>query len=105
MLPASTSALTFRSVVALLIIAGLAVAGYLLLDHLLSSGRRLASFVTLSDKQQMSTQRIAYFSQRLSLPGTESDHDIERTRLKEEAADLLEDEEKLIAKGANPINR
>jgi len=41
-------------------------------------------FIRISDEQQMCAQRIAYFSLRLSQSGSASEHDVCRTRLKEE---------------------
>jgi PAS domain S-box-containing protein len=99
MLPASSSALTVRYVLALLVVAALSLAAYLVLNQLIFSGRQLSGFISICDRQQMSAQRMAYFSQRLSQGGSESEHDICRTRLKEETAQMLEDEETLMTKG------
>src|SRR5271163_28345 len=97
--PASTQALTFRYVLVLVLIALLALVAYLMLDHIISKGRQLMHFVRISDEQQMCAQRIAYFSLRLSQPGSASEHDICRTRLKEETGQLLADEDELVRKG------
>jgi len=97
--PDSTSALTLRYVLTLLVVALLSLAAYLAFHHMAMGGRQLVGFVTTCDRQQMCAQRVAYFSERLSLAGSESEHDVCRTRLKEETAQLLEDEETLMAKG------
>src|SRR5476651_2252698 len=99
MLPASTQALTVRYVVVLLLIALLSLFGCLMLSHVVFRGRQLMHFVRISDEQQMSAQRIAYFSARLSQSGSPSEHDVCRTRLKEEADQLLADEDALMRKG------
>jgi PAS domain S-box-containing protein len=97
--PASTQALTLRYVLVLLLIALLALVAYLTLDHVIARGRQLMHFVRISDEQQMCAQRIAYFSLRLSQPGSPSEHDVCRTRLKEETAQLLVDEDAEVRKG------
>jgi hypothetical protein len=99
MRPASTQALTFRYVVVLLLIALLSLIGYLTLSHVISRGRQLMRFVRISDEQQMCAQRVAYFSLRLSQAGSPSEHDVCRTRLKEETGRLLEDEDAQVRKG------
>jgi PAS domain S-box-containing protein len=99
MQPASTQALTFRYVLVLLLIALLALVAYLTLDHVILRGRQLMHFVRISDEEQACAQRIAYFSLRLSQPGSPSEHDVWRTRLQEETGQLLEDEDALVAKG------
>jgi len=97
--PASTQALTFRYVLVLLLIALLALVAYLTLDEVISKGLQLMHFVRIIDEQQMCSQRMAYFSSRLSQPGSPSEHDVCRTRLKEETGQLLEDEDVLVQKG------
>jgi PAS domain S-box-containing protein len=95
---ASTQALTIRYVVVLLLIAVLSLIGYLTLNHLVSRGRQLSRFVKTSDEQQMCAQRIAYFSSRLCLPGSASEHDLYRTRLVQETDQLAKDEDMLLQK-------
>ncbi len=99
MLPASTQALTVRYVFVLLLIALLSLVGYLTLRHVIVGGRHILRFVRISDEQQMCAQRMAYFSLRLSQPGSPSDHEVCRTRLREETGQLLEDEDVLMRKG------
>jgi PAS domain S-box-containing protein len=99
MRPASTQALTLRYVLVLLLIALLALLGYLTLDQIISKGRELMHFVRICNEEEMCAQRMAYFSQRLSQPGSPSEHDVCRTRLKEETGQLLEDEDTLVEKG------
>ena len=99
MRPASTQALTFRYVLVLLLIALLSLIGCLTLSHVISRGRQLMRFVRISDEQQMCAQRMAYFSLRLSQPGSPSEHEVCRTRLKEETGQLLEDEDAQVRKG------
>src|SRR6202167_3431413 len=99
MRPASTQALTTRYVLVLVLIALLALLGYLPLNNIILIARELMHFVRICGEQQMCAQRIAYFSQRLTQPGSPSDHDICRTRLKEETGQLLEDEDAEVQKG------
>jgi len=99
MRPASTQALTIRYVLVLLLIALLSLIGFLTLSHLVSRGRQLLRFVRISGEQQMCAQRMAYFSLRLSQPGSPSEHEVCRTRLKEETGQLLEDEDARVRKG------
>jgi PAS domain S-box-containing protein len=96
---ASTQALTRRYVFVLLLIALLSLFAFLTLNYVIFRGRELARFIKVSDEQQMSAQRIAYFSERLSQAGSESEHDVCRIRLKEESDQLVADEDELIAKG------
>jgi PAS domain S-box-containing protein len=99
MRPASTQALTTRYVVVLLLIASLSVGAYLTLDHLIVRGRLLMRFVRMIDEQRITAQRVAYFSLRLSQVGSTAEHDVCRTRLKEEADQLAADELSLVKKG------
>jgi len=99
MRPSSTQALTVRYVFVLLLIALLSLVAYLTLNQIIFRGRQLGGFVKISDEQQMCAQRIAYFSMRLSQPGSPSEHDVCRTRLKEEADQLLEDEDAEVRQG------
>jgi len=96
---ASTRALTTRYVLVLVLIALLALLGYLILNHLTGIGREMLRFARITDEQEMCAQRVAYFSLRLSQAGSASEHDICRTRLKEEAGQLLEDEDSLLESG------
>jgi len=98
MRPASTQALTTRYVFVLLLIALLSLSGYLMLNQVISKGRQLARFIRISDEQQMCAQRVAYFSLRLSQSGSSSEHDVCRTRLKEETDQLEKDEDALLEK-------
>jgi len=98
MQPASTQALTSRYVLVLLFIALLSLVAFLTLNHVISKGRQIMHFVRLSDEQQMCAQRIAYFSMRLSQPGSTSEHDVCRTRLKEETDQMAKDEDTLMEK-------
>ena len=68
MTPASTKALTVRYVLVLLLIAVLSLFAYLMLAHIIFKGREIMHFVRTVDDQQMSAQRVAYFSMRLSSP-------------------------------------
>jgi PAS domain S-box-containing protein len=95
---ASTQALTVRYVFVLVLIAILSLIGYLTLNHLVSRGRQLSHFIRISDEQQMCAQRMAYFSSRLSQPGSASEHDIYRTRLQQETDRLSKDEDALLEK-------
>ncbi len=104
MRPASTQALTFRYVLVLLLIAILALLGYLTLNHLVGRGRELLHFIRTSDEQRMCAQRMAYFSLRLSQLGSPSEHEVCRTRLKEETGRLLEDEDAQMRNGG-PLDR
>ena len=101
---ASTHALTLRYVLALGLVALLSLAAYLTLSHVVLKGRLLTNFIAISDRQQMSAQRIAYFSSRLSEVGSVSDHEVCRTRLKEESDQLLKDEDAMVQKGG-PIDQ
>jgi PAS domain S-box-containing protein len=101
---ASTRAWTIRYVVVLVLIALLSLVGYLTLQHVVSRGRDLARFIKISDAQQTSAQRMAYFSARLSQPGSADEHDVCRTRLKEEAGHLLQDEDTQMA-GGGPLDQ
>jgi PAS domain S-box-containing protein len=98
MQPASTKALTVRYVFVLLLIALLSLIGCLMLSHVVYGGRQLMHFVRISDEQQVCAQRMAYFSSRLSQPGSPSEHDVCRTRLKEETDQLLADEDAQMSK-------
>jgi len=93
MRPASTRALTVRYVVVLMLIAFLALAAYLTLIYHIDKGRELLRFIRINDEQQMSAQRVAYFSLRLSQLGAPSEHDVCRTRLKEEIDRVIQDED------------
>jgi len=86
-------------VVVLLLIAVLFLLGFLTLNYIISRGRQLAQFIQLSDEEQMCAQRIAYFSQRLSQMSSEEEHETCRTRLKQEAQQMLEDEDRETAPG------
>ena len=99
MRPVSTQALTSRYVFILLLIALLSLFAYLTLHYIISRGSQLSRFVRLSDEQQNCAQRIAYFAMRLSQSGSASDHDVWRTRLKEETDQLAADEDEVVAKG------
>src|ERR1700761_4153014 len=99
MQPASTRALTVRYVFVLLLIAFLSMLACLTVGYIVYMGSQLGAFVATSDRQQMCAQRIAYFSQRLSQPGSAAEHDVCRTRLKEETDQLASDEDALVAKG------
>ena len=99
MQPTSTQAWTFRYLVVLLLIALLSLVGYLTLSHIISRGRQLGSFVRINNEQQMCAQRVAYFSSRLSQQGSPDEHDIWRTRLKQESDQLLKDEDAEMAAG------
>jgi len=99
MRPVSTQALTSRYVFILLLIALLSLFAYLTLHYIISRGSQLSRFVRLSDEQQNCAQRIAYFAARLSQSGSASDHDVWRTRLKEETDQLAADEDEVVAKG------
>jgi sigma-B regulation protein RsbU (phosphoserine phosphatase) len=99
MRPVSTQAWTLRYIVVLLLIALLSLVGYLTLNYIVSRGSQLRRFIGISDEQQMSAQRMAYFSQRLSEPGSSDEHEICRTRLKEETDQFLADEDTEVAKG------
>ncbi|MCE0524080.1 MAG: response regulator [Methylacidiphilales bacterium] len=83
----------------LLLIALLALVGYLLLNQLISRGRHLMQFVRVCDDEERCAQRAAYFAMRLSQQGSPSEHDVCRTRLKEENAQLLEDEDSQVQPG------
>jgi PAS domain S-box-containing protein len=96
---AATQAWTFRYVLVLLLIAILSAIAFLTLDLVISKGRELARFVRISSDQQMCSQRVAYFSQRLSQQGTPEEHELWRTRLAQEAGQLLQDEDVALAKG------
>src|SRR5471030_2127485 len=98
MRPASTQALTVRYVFVLLLIALLALGGCLMLSHIIFRGRQLMHFVKISDEQQMCSQRMAYFSSRLSQQGSSSEHDICRKRLQQETDQFLEDEDAQMRK-------
>jgi len=98
MQPTPTQALTSRYVFVLLLIALLSLIGFLTLNHVISRGRQIMRFVRLSDGEQICAQRIAYFSMRLSQPGSRSEHDVCRTRLKEETNQLAKDEDVLMEK-------
>ena len=97
--PVPTSAWTFRYVVVLLLIALLFLAGFVIIDYIIERGRQIGHFIQISDEQQMCAQRIAFFSQRLAMPGSVDDHDICRQRLKQEAQTLLDDEDRETAQG------
>jgi PAS domain S-box-containing protein len=99
MRPASTKGLTLQFCFALLVIAVLSLGAYLILSYVNLRGRQLTAYVSLSDHQQMAAQRVAYFSARLGELVSPSEHDICRTRLKEETDDLEKDENALTAKG------
>jgi PAS domain S-box-containing protein len=99
MRPASSQALTSRYVLALIVIALLALAASLVFFYIISNGRQLSGFVKISDQQQMSAQRMAYFALRLSQPGSGSEHDVCRTRLKEETDALAKEEDEIVQKG------
>ena len=83
----------------LLLIAFLSLVGYLTLNHVIAKGRQLAQFVRIIDEQRVCAERVAYFSSRLSQQGTAAEHDICRTRLKEEADQLLADEDLSVGNG------
>jgi PAS domain S-box-containing protein len=104
MRPASTHALTTRYVVVLLLIALLSLIAYLTLNFVIFRGRELASFIRVSDEQQMCAQRVAYFAMRLSQPGSPSEHDVCRKRLVEEADQMAKDEQMLFEKDG-PFDR
>jgi PAS domain S-box-containing protein len=97
--PASTQALTVRYVFVLLLIAVLSLIGYLMLYQMVTMGRHLLHFARITSDQQTCAQRMAYFSLRLSQPGSPSEHEVCRTRLKEETNRLLADEDKQMRKG------
>ena len=99
MRPASTQALTVRYVLVLLLIAILSLLACLMMTHIIVKGRQIMRFVRMVDEQQNSAQRVAYFSMRLSQPGSSSEHEICRTRLKEETDELAKAEDDLVAKG------
>jgi PAS domain S-box-containing protein len=94
----STQAWTSRYVLVLLLILLLSVVGSLTLYHVISRGRQLSRFIRISDEQQMSAQRMANFAQRLSQSDSADEHDIWRTRLKQETDLFLKDEDAEIAK-------
>jgi len=83
----------------LLLIAALSLVGFLTLNHVISKGRQLAHFIQICDDQRSCAQRVAYFSARLSQMGSTDEHDVCRTRLKEEADQLLQDEDEETASG------
>jgi PAS domain S-box-containing protein len=95
---ASTHALTFRYVMVLILIGLLSLIGFLVLLHFITEGRKLTHYVRVVDEQHTCAQQIAFFSSRLSEPGTAPEHDICRTRLKEESDRLLQDEDLLTQK-------
>ena len=99
MRPVSTQAWTFRYVLVLLFIALLSLVAYLIVQHIVARGTQLRTFITISDEQQMSAQRVAYFAERLSQPGSEDDHDICRKRLVQEIDQVAKDEDIEVAKG------
>jgi PAS domain S-box-containing protein len=101
---ASIHGLTARYVLVLLLIALLSLAGYLTLNHVIASGNQLTGFIKISDRQQMVAQRVAYFSLRLSQPGSPQEHDVCRTRLKEES-DQLEKDEDLVVEKDGPLDQ
>ena len=84
--------------IVLLLIAVLSLVGFLTLNHVIGRGRQLARFIRLSDEEQMSAQRVAYFCQRLSLMGSTEEHDTCRLRLKQETDQLLAAEDLETAK-------
>ncbi len=99
MRPASTQALTLRYVLVLILIALLALVAYLTLAQVISRGREFMRFVRISDDQKACAQRMAFFSLRLSQSGSPTEHDVCRTRLKEETEEFLADEDKETGKG------
>jgi PAS domain S-box-containing protein len=99
MRPVSVQAWTIRVWVVLSLITLLAAIGYLTLNFVISRGSLLRQFINISDQQQMSAQRMAYFGERLAQPGSTDEHDVLRTRLKEESDEMLADEDTELAKG------
>lgn len=100
----TTKALTGRYVLALLLVAILSLVAYFILSQLISRGREVGAFNKILDRQEMSAQRLAYFSLRLSQPGSISEHGVLRTRLTEEADKLFADEDALVA-SSGPLDK
>jgi PAS domain S-box-containing protein len=100
---ALTEGLTRRYVFVLVLIAILSALGFLMLGYLISGGRELTRFVGISDDLQRSAQRVAYFSSRLPFPGSVTEHDVCRTRLKEET-DKVEQAENALMKKDGPFD-
>jgi PAS domain S-box-containing protein len=99
MLRDTTRALTGRYVFVLIVIALLSLIGFLLLWTLIGRGRELLAYGRINDEEQITSQRMAYFSLRLSQPASAADHEVCRTRLKEEANRLLADEDQVVKIG------
>jgi PAS domain S-box-containing protein len=97
--PAVIKALTIRYVAVLLFIGILALVAYVMLNHFVAKGRELMHFVRINDDQQKCAQKIAFYSLRLSQPGSATEHEVDRSRLKAETAQLLADEDDAVRKG------
>ena len=98
---ASTRALTIRYMLTLFLIAVIFLLPTLTLYYLVHRGHELSGFIRVSDHQQMSVQRVAYFSQRLSYTASSQEHEIYRKRLLEEADIIDKDEKTLFEKGGS----
>ena len=99
-----TQALTSRYVAVLAWIAFLSLIGFALVYLITAKGRQLIHFAQNNDEQILCAQRIAHFSLRLSQTATPAEHEVCRTRLKEEIDHLLADEDLLVTAGG-PIDQ
>ncbi len=99
-----TRGLTWRYLVVLFLIALLSLGGYLMLNYIVAQGSELMHFVRICDDQEVAAHRIAYYSLRLGESGSADEHEVDRTRLREEIGRLLADEDDIMQKGG-PLDR
>jgi PAS domain S-box-containing protein len=94
----SPRALTYRYLLALVLLGLLSTAAYVTLRYVIDSGRELSGFIKISDQQQLSSQLIAYYSLVLAQSKSPDDRALFRQKLNQEI-DTLEKEEDSLVKG------
>ncbi len=88
-------ALTFRYILALVLVALLSLGAYLTLHFGVISGRENAQFISISEAQQVHSQRIAFFGSMIGNAQSVAERESYRTQLRVSIDEIAKDEEAL----------
>jgi PAS domain S-box-containing protein len=98
MQPDSTRVLTLRYVSVLLLIALLALGGYVVLRSITYSGRQISAFIRVTDEQRIYSQQVASLSSLFMLSPAPDEREAYRAQLKM-AIDQMTDAEGILVHG------